>query len=616
MSSIKIRRSDADDLITTKIYSSITATSSTLSSPGAAATPTALRAPSFSPKSSADDEVITPPTRPRSTPLQEQEELVDEAISLRLEDGTRHNSISLVGNQTVECPPSPSSKMVFDDLPVEINEVILDHLLGTRASTSSRALTPGSSAASRGWGTALRHSRRRERTDLALVSNTWRVLVQERLYRHIKIKGTTASLRQAEIWFKEHPHLQEYVKHIEIWIPVWERRTGSGPENLHLAPTTPDRTALIRVMNDQGIAGLDSYSSIGTAYQLSSGNAALDVIFNFVSNGFTEACILTLEGGHGKQPPRAMHFDKPGIEDKASPSVINVENQEDKTMLLLRRLPTLSNIRCLVIKGAWNIIRSEHDFSRILTATPDLEEIHYTYQEANSEAYLTIARGLPTIPRGISHINLLIEGNYTNEVATPMLWRNIYPKTHICHELAKVTPQLEHFQYTGRICHHFFDHAVSLADPDRRGNMKLRSLDLTVKNTCRALEGWPNGSGINDWPFIQSFERLVASGIKSLSRFRGLRYLRIRFIDLDSPLPLMNPYFQMKEGRCSGIWSEKLVEMLAKHRHEARYISLQDGIVGAASLASEPKDFFSRQRPASIKTSVYQTLSDPMFLNM
>lgn len=137
---------------------------------------------------------------------------------------------------------------------------------------------------------------------------------------------------------------------------------------------------------------------------------------------------------------------------------------------------------------------------------------------------------------------------------TPSLWRNVYPQTHIwyvssiifdnnkltmiSHEIARITPQMEHFQYTGRICYQFFENALRHADPDKRGNTKLRSLDLTVKNTCRPLEGFPDGSGINDWIFVQSFERLVATGIKSLSRFKGLRYLRIRFVDLDSPFPL------------------------------------------------------------------------------
>jgi len=171
-----------------------------------------------------------------------------------------------------------------------------------------------------------------------------------------------------------------------------------------------------------------------------------------------------------------------------------------------------------------------------------------------------------------------------------------------------------HFQYTGRVCYQFFDHAVRLADPDMRGNMKLKSLDLTVKNTCRPLQGWPDGSGINDWPFVLSFEKLVAAGIKSLSRFKGLRYLRIRFIDLDSPFPLMNPYFQMKDGKCSGIWSDKLVELLAKHRPGASYIELQDGIITRqATQAAQENPFFRGQRPTSIKVSLYKNLADPMF---
>lgn len=281
-----------------------------------------------------------------------------------------------------------------------------------------------------------------------------------------------------------------------------------------------------------------------------------------------------------------------------------------------------------------------------MNAAPNLEEFHCTYQEANSPAYLSeapqlqtiylwlliliiaIGRGFPLMPTQIRHVNLLLEGNYTHELMSPILWRNIYPeKLHIwyvvkhgfmneeltlsSHELAKITPHMEHFQYTGRVCYQFFDQAVRLADPDDRGNMRLKSLDLTVKNTCRSLQGWPDGSGINDWPFIQSFERLVAAGIRSLSRFKAVRYLRIRFIDLDSPLPLMNPYFLMKDGKCSGIWSEKLVELLAQHRPAASYHSLQeDSPLPPIENRETP---YSRHRPVSIKVSLYKTLADPMF---
>lgn len=188
--------------------------------------------------------------------------------------------------------------------------------------------------------------------------------------------------------------------------------------------------------------------------------------------------------------------------------------------------------------------------------------------------------------------------------------------TILSHDIAKVTPQMEHFQYTGRICYQFFEHAVRHADPDHRGNTKLRSLDLTVKNTCRPLEGWPDGSGLSDWPFIQSFERLVAAGIKSLSRFRGLQYLRIRFVDLDSPLPLMNPYFQLKDGLCTGIWSDKLIDLLAQHRPEAKYMDLKNIIGSTSPTAVQKSTFHPRQRPLSIRVGFYQTLADPMFQNM
>lgn len=75
---------------------------------------------------------------------------------------------------------------------------------------------------------------------------------------------------------------------------------------------------------------------------------------------------------------------------------------------------------------------------------------------------------------------------------------------------------------------------------------------------------------------------------------------------------LVNPYFQMKDGKCSGIWSDKLVELLAQHRPEIHYIALQDGF-GTVDPTSDAKDAFLRQRPVSIKLSLYRALADPMF---
>ncbi len=73
----------------------------------------------------------------------------------------------------------------FDNLPVEVHEAVLDHIFGIRASTTSTS-APGKSSAVRGWSSILRHPRRKALSDLALVSSTWRPLVQERLFRHSK----------------------------------------------------------------------------------------------------------------------------------------------------------------------------------------------------------------------------------------------------------------------------------------------------------------------------------------------------------------------------------------------------------------------------------------------
>lgn len=76
-----------------------------------------------------------------------------------------------------EYPP-----LQLDDLPTEIHEAVLDHLFGVRGAALA-SVTPTSSTAS-SWSKTLRHPRRKALSDLALVSRTWRPLVQERIYRH------------------------------------------------------------------------------------------------------------------------------------------------------------------------------------------------------------------------------------------------------------------------------------------------------------------------------------------------------------------------------------------------------------------------------------------------
>lgn len=70
----------------------------------------------------------------------------------------------------------------LDDLPPEIQEGIIEYTHGILGSAASDGSCSGHGV--RNWSMAMRHPRRKQLSDLALVSKTWRRLVQQRLYRH------------------------------------------------------------------------------------------------------------------------------------------------------------------------------------------------------------------------------------------------------------------------------------------------------------------------------------------------------------------------------------------------------------------------------------------------
>ena len=75
---------------------------------------------------------------------------------------------------------NPTSKL--HALPWEILEGIVGHVLGHLGSTLS--CSSNSLHTVRNWNTVMRHPRRKKVADLALISPTWRKLIQERIYRH------------------------------------------------------------------------------------------------------------------------------------------------------------------------------------------------------------------------------------------------------------------------------------------------------------------------------------------------------------------------------------------------------------------------------------------------
>lgn len=127
-----------------------------------------------------------------------------------------------------------------------------------------------------------------------------------------------------------------------------------------------------------------------------------------------------------------------------------------------------------------------------------------------------------------------------------------------------------------------------------------------------------DGSGINDPAFIAALENLVIAGINSLEHLKSLTLLRIRFIDLESPMPLLNPFFQLNENCCTGLWSEKILIALAASRPAASFAELSDDF-GGISYDKEgkivPGEKTSRTRPLSMKVSSYDAFSTVIAIN-
>lgn len=446
---------------------------------------------------------FVPPARPSSTPFPKPEHGNVDIRCLSCPDDMDVDSDDVVESPVLALPEARLTPGVnLNDLPAEIHECVLDHLFGYRVSTTSKS-SLGMPSVTRSWGTALRHSRRKELSALALVSSVWRVLIQERLYRHIKLKATVNSINEAFAYFAEHPHLRDYVRHIEIWFAVFQPKHGplALSSTLTLPPVTLD--------------GLTNAS-----YVIPTDNCSLEEAFYFVSSTFPEVCVLTLEGGERKKAPKVRHY----IRDSGH----------------IKPMPRINSIRTLVCKGQWNLIRSLDDFETIASALPNLQEWHGSYSKAKSKSYLSMANILLRLPRALTSLNLNLEGvEYRRELSFPPYFLKVANKLHFCNKLAEGALDLEHLSYTGRVCRVFFDQVARRVDQQ---TTRLKSIDLTVKNCCRQVVHWnESGSGITDMNFIDAFEQLVLAGIRALEKLESVEFLRIRYVDLGMQMPATHP---------------------------------------------------------------------------
>ncbi|KAI4227549.1 MAG: hypothetical protein L6R36_002315 [Xanthoria steineri] len=494
-------------------------------------------------------------------------------------------------------------------LPVEVQEGVIDHLAGHLIGiTPASALTP---SGSRNWSTAMRHPRRKQLSDLALVSKTWRALIQERLYRHIKVKGTYAGFHECRAWFLKHPHLRPHVRHFEVWMPVWEVKSSRRKTDIPPIPSafTP-RPDLRNRANRGALVVVQEISDMTQAFQQASHNVTLEDIFKHTRDLFPEAYALTIEGGHGKRTP-LIKAHPPIIEEPALQYPFFLSSTLNNT------LTVNPNIGSLVLKGAWNIIRDRSDFYILKTALPNLREYHCTYAKPKIQAYVAMCYIMQYFPPSIFHLNICLEGLTSKPSSTPEKWRNLYAEHHICNDIGRQIPNLETLSYTGRICCSLFKNAIEVAGKCR-DTPKLKSIDLIVRNCCRPGGfGYTDATGIYQIDFINAFKKLVIEAVRSLSVFTSLHYLRIRFLDLDSPNPLLNPYFHLQGNKITGIWNDEILSLLRAARPDAEYEGLDfadcsgkraDGFVDhiLGGLVPLPRG----GRPKSMNVDAYAALAE------
>ena len=354
----------------------------------------------------------------------------------------------------------------------------------------------------------------------------------------------------------------------------------------------------------------DSSHSVHTTFQMASKNATIDEIFGYAQILFPYLCALTLEGGHCKKPPKVRYFREakvnllqnliskgmlpPGVGTSDSrivtppmPQSLQENLQSNLpilhqpqpfslplTQLIIEpQLPRLSNTKTLILKGAWNMVRSSVDFSTFATALPSLREFHCTYHKPKTGAYIAICDTLANdFPPTVTSLNLSLEGLYTKNVSSLKKWRKLYPTHHICRNLGAIAPQLESLTYTGRVCGAIFSSAIKAAEQTRSSCTRLKSIDIVVNNVCRDPTINNDGTGIYNFDFIQAFEALVVQGVRALQTYTSVKNMRIRFIDLDSPAPQLNPMFHLEGNRAWGLWSEEILSLLREARPEVRFL--------------------------------------------
>lgn len=355
-------------------------------------------------------------------------------------------------------------------------------------------------------------------------------------------------------WFLENTHLLRYVRVVEIWIPVWGKRSYTPvPRNLERR-SSHHRIFMSRTMGWEEV----QHPPYDIPFLPSEENATMEEIFQHMQL-FTSARVLILQGGHANTPPELRHF-RNGQDDEPA-----------------RSLPRLPHIETFVMRGAWNLVRKHHQWKNIVRALPSLREWHAVYPTLRSDVDELISKIFRHPPTHLRHLNLNLEGTGIGEEIGPLQQFSDI----VCALLGEVAFRLETLSFTGKVCDGLFGNLEYLARK-ARWPPRLRSIELSVLSCCpdpAYMAGYPYPvRGITDIGFIHAFERLVLQAIVCLEFLPALTYLNIRFLDVSPFIPQVKPYFRLKGNECTGLWSDAILKSLKRSRPLAKYVELADGI--------------------------------------
>ena len=409
------------------------------------------------------------------------------------------------------------------------------------------------------------------------------------------------------------------MRHLEVLVPIWEQKIVPPSPKSDMAAIFKGRVALATPFYSIN-PDWTGESEGANIFQRASTNATMEEIFGCAQALFPLLCALTIEGGHCKNPPKVKYFLHPERNELSiAPFRSDLCHHTDAALDLFRlttnqnpvkpirqrrntqpsstrphytlllappsppyrrsQLSTLPSTTALILKGGWNLIRSSSDFSVLSSALPSLREFHCTYHKPKTGAYMAICDTLRggfhspggAFPPTITHLDLCLEGLYTKPASSLKKWRKLYPAYHICRHLGALAPQLESLTYTGRVCHRLFDCAVEAAEIFGGTSTHLKSIDIVVSNVCREQGTYNDGTGINNWPFIQAFEKLVLHAVRSLKAYTDVSNLRVRFIDLENPSPWLNPMFHLEGDRAWGLFNDEILSTLREVRPGVRF---------------------------------------------